>query len=55
MKKTYINPTIECVKLQSLQLLSGSGPETGLTAGGKGDLGSGISSGNLSHEDDFDW
>ncbi len=55
MKKTYINPTMECVKLQSVHLLSGSAPEAGFTPGGKGDLGSGIGSGNLSHDDDFDW
>ncbi len=50
MKKIYINPTIEIVKIKAQQLLSTSDP----VSGAKFDPSA--SSGSMdSHSDDFDW
>ena len=50
MKKTYINPTLEVVKIKAQQLLSTSDPQSGA----KFDP-SASSSTMDSHDDDFDW
>ena len=46
MKKTYINPQLEIVKLSAVQLLAGSDPKLGGEYGG-GDV--------LGREDDFNF
>ena len=49
MKKTYINPEIDIVKIHSQQLLSGS------TMGKESDTKITSESDVLGHDDDFDW
>ena len=46
MKKTYINPTLEVVKMATQQMLAASG-DVVLQSGSASEWGS--------HEDDFDW
>ena len=54
MKKTYLNPELQVVKLQTIGMLATSNPEDGFAGGGKGDLESGVTSGNLGRGYDFD-
>ena len=57
MKKTYINPNIEIVKIQnSNQLLAGSefSKSGGFGGASGGSSGNGIVSAD-GHDDDFDW
>ena len=51
MKKTYINPEMEVVKVQTTQMLAASAQEMGL--GGDYDEGSGITLGG--RDNDNDW
>ena len=54
MTKTYLNPELQVVKLQTIGMLATSNPEDGFAGGGKGDLESGVTSGNLGRGYDFD-
>ena len=53
MKKTYMNPTCEVVKIAGLQLLTGSNPEDGFSKSGVGTTSE--TSGNMARDYDFDF
>ena len=53
MKKTYMNPTCEVVKIAGLQLLTGSNPEDVFSKSGVGTTSE--TSGNMARDYDFDF
>jgi len=55
MKKIYINPSLEVVKIAAThQMLAGSNPEDGFSQSGAEKLESTISSGNMGRQGWFD-
>ena len=53
MKKTYINPNIEVVKIQTSGMLAVS--KSGISDSGVTPQGGDAISAGMGHDDDFDW